>query len=75
MNTAQRKATDALRLAMAQAYKAGLVLRVFDGSVLVCPKGHLNDHRYLGEHAAMLSWMYDCENITEGINADGGAGI
>lgn len=75
MNTAQRKATEALRLAMAQADKSGLALRVFDGAVLVCPKGHLNDRRYLGEHAAMSSWMDDCENITEGINADGGAGL
>lgn len=36
MNTAQRKATEALRLAMAQADNAGLALRVFDGAVLVC---------------------------------------
>jgi hypothetical protein len=71
MNAAQRKATEAFRLAMVQADKAGLVLRVFDGTVLACPKGHLNDRRYLGEPASMVSCMDDCENITEGINADG----
>lgn len=39
MNAAQRKATEALRLAMVQADKTGLALGVFGGTVLACPKG------------------------------------
>lgn len=75
MTPKQMDAVKQLRSAMKAASSAGLALRVFDGSVLVCPKAFLQDGRYLGEHAEMSEWMSDCEDVTEGINADGGAGL
>lgn len=71
----QKRIVKRLDRALKDAAKAGLALRVFDGSVLMLREEALHDPRY-GEFGGEASrWIEDCTTtIAIGLNADGGAG-
>jgi len=71
----QKRIVKRLDRAFKDARKAGLALRVFDGSVLVMDEEALSDPRYGEFGDDYAGWLEDCtERIAIGLNADGGAG-
>lgn len=65
----QRKASLAVEHALNAAHKAGLILRVFEGTVYLAPPSAL-DHPL----AHQPGWMEMLHVVDTKINADGGAG-
>jgi len=61
--------------ALKDAYRAGLVMRVFDGAVLLCRAEALDDTRYGEFGSPMTEWEAErTERVGGLIDADGGAG-
>ncbi|MEQ9859521.1 hypothetical protein OI450_05940 [Pectobacterium cacticida] len=75
----QDEAIKSVRAALGKAHRAGMVIRVYDGHVLLATKDHANDPRcdlmsgiYTGD---MAEWIDECAHVNNGINADGGSGV
>lgn len=75
LSKSQVAAVKAVRSALGKAKRAGLVLRVYDGAVLLATRKHLEDSRYQNGCEDMTDWMDECSDVTNGIHADGGAGV
>ncbi|EMN3634450.1 hypothetical protein R3Q56_006715 [Pseudomonas aeruginosa] len=61
--------------ALKDAERAGLVMRVFDGAVLLCRVEALDDPRYGEFGPPMTEWESErTERVGGRIDADGGAG-
>ena len=76
LTASQEKAVSAVRSAMALARRAGLHLYVYDGAVLMATKEHVKNKPYgAGLSAFDSEWIEQCEDVTSGISADGGAGV
>lgn len=73
MNKAQRNAVVKVEFALMAAAKAGLVLRVYDGEVLLAPKESTSSPEYQQDNKADWKGLYACK-VGRGIDADGGAG-
>ncbi|MBX8534585.1 hypothetical protein K5D33_07590 [Pseudomonas cichorii] len=75
-NLQQAKATESLDRALKKVKAAGLALRVYDGSIILCRVEDLKDPRYGSGGRAGAAWIEECTiPVGIGVNADGGAGI
>lgn len=71
----QMRIVKRLDRALKDAAKAGMALRVFDGSVLIMNEEALTDPRYGEFGDDYAGWVEDCtQRIAIGLDADGGAG-
>lgn len=71
----QQRIIKRLDRALKDAAKAGLALRVFDGSVMMMNEEALTDQRYGEFGDDYAAWCDDCtQRIGIGLDADGGAG-
>ncbi|PXB01171.1 hypothetical protein [Pectobacterium carotovorum] len=75
----QDEAIKSVRVALGKAHRAGMVIRVYDGHVLLATKEHANDPRcdlMAGDSSRdMAEWIDECAWVNNGIKADGGAGV
>lgn len=75
LSAAQKKVVQELDKALLAIGRAGLVLRVYDGEILVTDERNLKDPRYGEGGATAHEWVEDCTTtVGRGVNADGGAG-
>jgi|GEM_PF-6095929 len=71
----QMRIVKRLDRALKDAAKAGMALRVFDGSVLIMNEEALTDPRYGEFGDDYAGWIDDCtQRIAIGLDADGGSG-
>lgn len=75
MTSDQVAAAKSLKRALGKVVKSGMILRVFDGDVWVCPEG-VNLWPQGSEGNVMAVLYEHGQNVKpDGLDADGGAGV